>query len=218
MRSDEPDPADDGARTTTVDEWRSDARTPVVAGLLLAAASGGLLAVVVVNVALGNLNPGVGPLIGAIGFSAILVVALVMSVRRTIERAGERITVDRDGIRYRTVRGTADLAWADIDAVRISVGFTEVPSNRRFAPRVLQRIPRPVMEVVHRGAISEQQARVLRGVTLPHPAPNGFTHSFAIVEVHVTSSIDPVGFATGLQALLPRIVPNKYLGTTVAPD
>jgi len=219
MRSDKrPDPAGhDSAGTAPADEWRSNARTPVVAGLLLTLASGGLLAVVVVNALQGNLNPGVGPLIGAIGFSAILLFALVMSVRRTVERAGERITVDGGGIRYRTIHGTTDLAWADIDAVRIRVGFTQVPSNRRFAPRVLQRIPRPVLEIVYRGAISEQQARVLRGVTLPHPAPNGFTHSFAVVEVHTTAAVDPVGFATGLQALLPRIVPNKYLGTTVDP-
>ena len=216
MRSDQrPDPADlDNAG----DEWRSNARTPVVSGVLLSLASGGLLAVVVVNVALGNLNPGVGPLIGAIGFSAILLFALVMAVRRTIERAGERLTVNGDGIRYRTVHGTTELAWADIDAVRIRVGFTQVASNRRFAPRVLQRIPRPVLDVVYRGAISEKQARVLRGVTLPHPAPNGFTHSFAVVEVHLTSDTDPIGFATELQVLLPRIVPNKYLGTTVDPD
>jgi hypothetical protein len=215
MRSDErPDPA---ALDDATGEWRSDARTPVVAGVLLSLASGGLLTVVLVNAAQGNLNPGVGPLIGAIGFSAILVYALVMSVRRTLERAGERIIVNRDGIRYRTVRGTTDLAWADIDAVRIRVGFTRVPSNRRFAPRVLQRVPRPVLEIVYRGAVSEAQARVLRGVTLPYSTPNGFTHAFAVVEVHVTAGIDPVGFATGLQELLPRIVPNKYLGTTVDP-
>jgi hypothetical protein len=206
------------ARDGEATVWRSNARTPVVSGLLLSLASGGLLALVVVNSLQGNLNPGVGPLIGAVGLSAILAVVLVASVRRTIERAGERITVDADGIHYTTLRGTTDLAWADIDAVRIRVGFTNVASNRRFAPRVLQRIPRPVLEVVYRGAISEQQARVLRGVTLPHPAPDGFTHSFAVVEVHVTAGIDPVGFATGLQELLPRIAPGTYLGTTVDPD
>jgi len=219
MRNTEgPGPAGQDLEGAEVDQWKSNAHAPIIASLLLALASGGLLTVVVVNVLLGNLNPGVGPLIGAIGFSAILAVVLAMAARRIVERAGERITVDSSGIRYRTVHGATDLAWTDIDAVRIRVGFTRVPSNRRFAPRVLQRIPRPALEVVYRGAISEQQARVLRVVTLPHPAPNGFTHSFGVVEMHTSSSTDPAAFATELQAVLGRIVPNKYLGATVDPD
>jgi hypothetical protein len=199
-------------------EWTSNRATPVAAGAVLGLASGGLLAIIVVNSLQGNLNPGVGPLIGAIGLSAVLAGVLAISVRRVVERLGERLSVDGDGIRFRTVRGSMDLAWADIDAVRIHVAFLRVPSARRYTPQLLKRVPRPALEIVYRGTVSPRQERILRPVALPHPAPNGFTHAFGVVEVHPTATVDPADFAAPLQSLLARTVPDKFLGTTVDPD
>jgi hypothetical protein len=199
------------------DEWASNRVTPVLAAALLLVGSGGILALILVNIAAGNMVEGAGALIGAIGLCGILLFVAAVAVRRIVQRLGERVTVDSDGIHYRTLHGSTDLAWADIVAVRIRVAFVQVPSNRRFAPRVLQRIPKSSLDILYRGELTEQRERVLRQVALPNPAPNGFTHSIGIVEVHLSATDDPDAYATPLQLLLRRIAPTKYLGTTVDP-
>jgi len=193
-------------------EWHSDSRTPVIAAAGLAAGSGGLLALVVVRALQGGIEPGIAPLVAFIGLGAALALFCAWSLSLLRARLGERLSVGDYGVRLRGVGGTVEIAWHDIHAVRLGVGFAGVPSATFFTPTVLRRVAKPHLDIAVGRELTPKETRVLRAMRIADPQKNGFTHSFGVVEAGTYPTDDAGAYALSLQELLPLVAGRKYTG------
>jgi len=196
-------------------EWHSDSRTPVVAAAGLSLGSAGLLALIVVRALQGGIEPGVAPVIGFVALSVALALFFVWSLQMLRARLGERLSVGDYGVRLRGVGGTVEIAWDDIHAVRLGVGFARVPSTTFFTPKALQRVPKPHLDIAVGRDLTPHETRLLRAMRIAAPHRNGFTHSFGVVEIASYPTDDAWVYAVPLQELLPLVAGSKYTGTAL---
>jgi hypothetical protein len=198
---------------TPAREWHSDTRTPIVASLGLAVASGGLFVIIVVSGLGGFWQSGVGPAVGGIAFAVVLLLFCLWSLTLLRARLGERLSVGDYGVRFRGVGGTVEIAWSDIHAARLGVGYIPVLGNGSyFTPRAMQRVARPHLDIAVGRDLTARETRVLRPTRIADPDKNSYTHSFGIVEARVFATGDADSYATTLQELLPLVAGERFSG------
>jgi hypothetical protein len=194
-------------------EWHSDSATPILASLGLAVASGTLFVIIVVSGLGGFWQSGVGPAVGGIAFAVVLLLFCLWSLSLLRARLGERLSVGDYGVRFRATGGTVEIAWSDIHAVRLGVGFIPVLGNGSFfTPRAVQRVARPHLDIAVGRELTARETRILRVTRIAAPDRNSYTHSFGIVEARVFASGDIDGYAITLQELLPLVAGKKFSG------
>lgn len=193
-------------------EWHADSRSPVIAAAGLALGSGGLLLLIVAKALQGELTPGPGPLVALIALGIVLAAFCAWSLSLLRARLGERLSVGDYGVRLRGAGGTVEIAWADIHAVRLGVGFARVPGTSFFTPAALRRVPKPHLDIAVGRDLTARETRLLRGVRIADAHENGFTHSFGVVEPGALPADNAGGYALSLQELLPLVAGAKYRG------